>query len=198
MVKIKRDFYLQDTLTVAQELIGTYIVKNTEDGIIAGRITETEAYIGAIDKASHAYGGKLTPRTKIMFGNAGYSYVYLIYGMYYCFNVVTEPVGCASAVLIRGVDIVLGHDIACFNRYKCKYKELKASQLKNFTNGPGKLCIALQITKEDNGEDLLGENLFITDSIKGIENIKKQIKVSKRIGIDYAEEAKDFLWRFYV
>lgn len=198
MDKLPRSFYLQDTLTVARDLIGTYFVVQGPKGEIVGRITETEAYIGKVDKACHAYGGKVTPRTKILYGSPGFAYVYFIYGMYHCINVVTEPEGCAACVLIRGIDIVEGKDIASYQRYNCSFKDLSPNKIKNFTNGPGKLCMALQITKEQNGEDLLGNNLYITKNIKGVENIKKPINTSKRIGIDYAEEAKDFLWRYFI
>ncbi len=194
MNKFDRNFYLQDTLKVAKELIGMYIVRNYNGTELIMKITETEAYIGSIDKACHAYGGRRTKRTEIMYGIGGYAYIYLIYGMYNCFNIVTEEKEKACAVLIRGGSPEKGINEMSQLRYEKAYNELTAYQIKNFANGPGKLCIAMKITKELNEKDLLSDDFYIA---KG----KKQnydIKCSKRINIDYAEEAKDFLWRFYV
>ncbi len=194
MNKLDRNFYLQDTLKVAKELIGMYIVRNYNGTELIMKITETEAYIGSIDKACHAYGGRRTKRTEIMYGIGGYAYIYLIYGMYNCFNIVTEEKEKACAVLIRGGSPEKGINEMSQLRYEKAYNELTAYQIKNFANGPGKLCIAMKITKELNEKDLLSDDFYIA---KG----KKQnydIKCSKRINIDYAEEAKDFLWRFYV
>lgn len=198
MDKVSWDFYLQDTLTIAKELLGKYLIRVHDGEVLAGRITETEAYIGDIDKACHAYNGKVTNRTKILYENGGISYVYLIYGMYYCMNVVTEREGKAAAVLLRGVSVVKGFDKIANMRYGLNYKELTKVQLKNISNGPGKLCKCFDITKDINGEDLCGSKIFICNSLEGIENIKLNMKVSKRIGIDYAKEAKDFMWRFYL
>lgn len=193
MMKLDRDFYLQDTLTVAKQLLGKYIVREIDGVRLSVKITETEAYIGSIDKACHCYGEKITPRTKIMYYMGGYAYVYLIYGMYYCLNVVTEKQGNGCAVLIRGAEPVNELEYMSNLRYNKPYNELSAYQLNNFANGPGKLCKALNITKELNEQDLLGNTLYITEGEK-----VTQFNVGKRINIDYAQEAKDFLWRFYL
>lgn len=193
MMKLDRDFYLQDTLTVAKQLLGKYIVREHNGTRLVAKITETEGYIGSVDKACHCFGGKATPRTKIMFETGGYAYVYLIYGMYYCFNVVTEKSGNGCAVLIRGVKPVENVEYMSRLRYNKSYNELSDYQIKNFANGPGKLCKALDITKALNGEDLLADKLYITEG-----EAIKAFKTGKRINIDYAEEAKDFLWRFYL
>lgn len=193
MRKLKREFYDRETLTVAEELVGKLLVRYYDGNILKCRITETEAYIGAIDKASHCYKG-VTDRTKVMFGPPGYSYVYFIYGMYYCLNVVTEKEGCGSGVLIRSAEPVLNIDKLCLNRYNKHENEITKYQLKNLSNGPGKLCRALNITKKDNGLDLLGEELYIEDD--GYKEFT--IEKGKRINIDYAEEARDFLWRFTI
>ena len=103
---LERNFYIRDTLDVARDLLGKYLVREHEGELLAGRITETEAYIGAIDKACHAYGGRKTERTKTLYMQEGTAYVYFIYGMYFCMNVITEPEGTASAVLLRGVELV--------------------------------------------------------------------------------------------
>lgn len=193
MEKLQRQFYDRNTLIVAQELIGKILVRKYDGIKILSRILETEAYIGAVDKASHCYKG-VTDRTKVMFGPAGYSYVYFIYGMYYCLNVVTEKEGCGSGVLIRSVQAVENIEIMCLNRYNKSINNITKQQLKNLSNGPGKLCNALNITTVENGLDLTDNKLYIADD--GFKNFT--VEKSKRINIDYAEEAKDFLWRFTI
>lgn len=192
MKKLSRNFYNKDARVVAQELIGKILVREYDNNIIKTRITETEAYIGAIDKASHGYGGKRTQRTEVMFGPPGFAYVYLIYGMYYCLNFVTEESGICSAVLLRSVEPVDNIELMCLNRYKKSLKEISKQQRKNLSNGPGKLCSSLYINKELNGLDMMGTELYVADD--GFENF--QVEKSKRINIDYAEEAKDYLWRY--
>ena len=191
MNKLQRSFYDRDARIVAEDLIGKIIVRKYDDVIIKARITETEAYIAEIDKASHGYGGKITPRTKIMFGPPGYTYVYFIYGMYYCLNFVTEGEGTCSAVLIRAAEPVVNMDEMLKNRYNT-LEELSKSKIKNLSNGPGKLCNALKITKEHNGLDLTKDAIYVEDDGAKDFNVKR----TKRINIDYAEEAKDFLWRY--
>ncbi|MDR1159915.1 MAG: DNA-3-methyladenine glycosylase [Syntrophomonadaceae bacterium] len=197
MHKLPRKFYTQNTLVVAEELIGCYLVSNVNKEYIIGRINETEAYIGPIDKACHAYLYKRTKRTEPLFAKGGIAYVYFIYGMYHCMNVVTEKEGVPCAVLIRGLEIVQGLEAAALNRYKKPPGDLSAYQKKNWANGPGKLCKALDITTDLNRTGLWAEPLFICDKINGFTKQAGRITTGKRIGIDYAEEAKDFLWRFY-
>lgn len=195
MKKLPRSFYNRDTLIVARELIGKHLVHRVDGQELIVMITEVEAYKGLEDKACHSYGGKKTERTMVMWGEPGYAYVYMIYGMYYCLNVVTEPVGHPCAVLIRGVRGVKNINRMSRYRYNKEYEELSTYQRKNFTNGPGKLCNAMKITKEENGLDLLGEKLCIYEN--GTKN-DFNIKEGKRINIDYAEEAKEYSWRFYI
>lgn len=192
MSKLNRSFYDRDARIVAEDLIGKILVRKYDDKIIKARITETEAYIAEIDKASHGYGGKITPRTKIMFGPPGYTYVYFIYGMYYCLNFVTEGEGTCSAVLIRGADPLENIQEICINRYNKTLENLSKIQIKNLTNGPGKLCNAFKITKEQNGMNLTGDEIYVEDD--GFTDF--YVEKTKRINIDYAEEAKDFLWRY--
>lgn len=189
---------MADTLSVARDLLGKYLVRAYKGTYLIGRIIETEAYIGAIDKACHAYGGKVTPRTQTLYEQGGTSYVYFIYGMYYCMNVVTEKAGSAAAVLIRGVEIVNGLEEASMLRYGLPRRELTNARIKNLSNGPGKLCKAMAITRDLNKADLCGKDFFITDRIEGVENPVFEIAAAARIGIDYAGEAKDFPWRFYL
>ncbi|WP_026476103.1 DNA-3-methyladenine glycosylase [Alkaliphilus transvaalensis] len=195
MKKLSRGFYNRPTLDVAKELLGKFIVLNTGDSRLVSKIVETEAYIGKIDKAAHCYNNKKTPRTEVMFGKPGIAYVYLIYGMYHCLNIVTEEEGEAAAVLIRAVEPIEGLEEMISNRYKKSIGEIKRKELINLTSGPGKLCIAMGITKKYNGEDLWGEELFLTEETSPA---KMDIVTSKRINIDYAEEAIDFPWRFYI
>jgi DNA-3-methyladenine glycosylase len=192
--KLERDFYHRDSLIVAKELLGKRLVHEIDGKRIVAKIVETEAYMGVMDKAAHSYGGRRTPRVEVMYGEAGHSYVFMIYGMYYCFNVVTQEVGIPQAVLIRGVEPVEGLQEMAQHRFQKQYEHLTKSQRKNLTNGPGKLCKALFIDKKQNGVDLCGDLLYIEEG--EAENFT--VTASKRIGIDYAEEAKDFLWRFYI
>lgn len=196
MNKLKPDFYLRDTITVAKDLIGCFLVRKTKSGVIIGRIDETEAYIGTIDKACHAYDNKRTKRTEPLFNQGGIAYIYLIYGMYYCLNAVTEEKDFPAAVLIRSAEIIDGREAAIFNRYGKTESELTKNQKINLSNGPGKLCRAFNVEKDLNCESLSGDELFICDEIEHHKKTTSKIVSSKRIGIDYAEEAKDFLWRF--
>ncbi|NLY43047.1 MAG: DNA-3-methyladenine glycosylase [Clostridiaceae bacterium] len=186
-MKLSRDFYERDTLVVAKELLGKYLVHVTPEATLMGKIVETEAYCGFEDAAAHSYKGLRSNRTEVMFGPGGYAYVYLIYGMYYCFNIVTSTLGNPEAVLIRALEPVSGIDVMKKNR--------KTEVLYNLCSGPGKLCAAMGITKLNNGEDLCGDKLFLLDnSLVPEENIM----ATPRINVDYAGEAKDYPWRFII
>lgn len=201
MTSICRDFFIGDTVKIARDLLGCYLVRIIDGEMLVGRITETEAYVGSIDKACHAYGYHKTARNAVMFGPAGHAYVYLIYGMYHCLNFTTNVEGEPEAVLLRGLSPVYGAERMAQLRFGKPLDELNAYQRKNFLNGPGKCCKALAITKDLNGEDLLGDTLFICRSLADIglpdEHTERTIHCGKRIGIDYAEEAVDFPWRFW-
>ena len=196
MKKLGLDFYSQAPLAVAQQLIGCYLVREQEEGQIIGRINEVEAYDSAIDKASHAYGGKRTVRNETLFQAGGIAHVYFIYGMHNCLNVVTGQADDATAVLVRGIEIVQGIELAARNRYAKPLAELTKPQVKNLSNGPGKLCRALAVDRTFDYEPLLGDRLYICEQIDAHKKQVEKIIASKRIGIDYAEEAVDFLWRF--
>ena len=192
---LPRAFYDRDTVLVARELLGKHLVRVLEGGTqLVGRITETEAYVGRMDKACHAYHYKRTARTETLFAPPGTAYIYLIYGMYHCLNFVTEPAGEPCAVLIRGIQAVKNGDIIAENRFGCKMDQMSPYRRKNFLNGPGKVCKGLKLTREQNGLDLTapGSPLYICDG-----PAPARIQVGKRIGIDYAEEAVDFPWRFW-
>ena len=192
---ISKEFYNRSALDVAQDLLGKVLVREVDGKILKGKIVETEAYIGATDKACHAYNGRRTKRTEILYEDAGVSYIYFIYGLYHCFNVVTNKKDVAEAVLIRAIEPINELDYISNIRYNKKYDELTKVQLKNLTNGPSKLCLAYLLNKDLNAVKLYEKgNVYITDE----NNETFEIVESKRIGIDYAEEAKDFLWRFYI
>lgn len=183
---MRKSFYLQDTVEAARQLLGKLLVHRTPEGAAGGMIVETEAYVGAVDKACHTYNG-ISPRTEIMFAEGGVAYVYLIYGMYHCFNAVTGPAGDGDAVLIRALEPVFGLDLMRRRRGQ--------RDLRNLCSGPGKLCQALAIGKSQYGLDLTGEELFIAD----FRTIPEELVArGPRINVDYAEEAVDFPWRFRV
>ena len=195
---LTKEFYDRDTLTVARYLPGRDLVRVLEDGTqLECRITETEAYIGRLDKACHACGYRRTARTQTLFAPPGTAYIYLIYGMYHCLNFVTEEEGEPAAVLIRGAVPAANGDIIAKNRFGCKMEDMTAYQRKNFLNGPGKLCRGLDLTRAQNGLDLTrpGGGLYLRP---GSPPDPSQVRVGERIGIDYAEEAVDFPWRFYL
>ena len=196
MEKLDRAFYLRDTVTVARELLGKRLCHWVGGALVAVEITETEAYTGVEDKACHSYGGRRTRRTQELYREGGHAYVYFIYGMYDLFNVVTESAQAPCAVLVRGARPVPGcEDAIAWLRFRKEYGELTPAQRRGLLDGPGKVCRGLGITREHNGMDLLGEELFIgAGASLGREF---SIGVGKRINIGYAMEAADFPYRFY-
>ena len=189
MKKLTREFYLRDdTLQIARELLGKILVVPTETGErVSGIIVETEAYLGAIDKAAHSYGNRRTKRTETMFALGGTAYIFFIYGMYYQFNVVVGAIDSPHAILIRAVEPAENIEIMRERRGKMKDK--------NLTSGPGKLCIALAIDKSFDNEDLLGNRVWLEER-----EIFSDAKImsGKRVGINYAEEYAEKPWRFWV
>jgi len=189
--RLNRDFFNRHTVNVAKELLGKYIVRKTKRGNIIGKIIEVEAYLGPDDKACHSYNYKKTERTEPMYMKPGTLYIYFIYGMYYCLNVVTEPEGMPCAVLIRQLYPIDGIEIMRKNRNVKIGKNYK-----NLTDGPSKLCMALNIIKEGfNGKDSCAPDskLFFT---YGETINSNEITLGKRIGIKYAQEDKDKFLRF--
>ena len=184
---LNRDFYIKDGITLAKDLLGKILVKEIDGVLYKGRIIETEAYMGAIDKACHAYNNRRTKRTEAMYREGGYSYIYLIYGMYNCFNVTASIKDNPEAVLIRALEPLDNKDIML--------KIRKVKNEKYIANGPGKLTKALGITSDDNNIDLtLGKNIWIEDD----GYVPNKITETTRVGIDYAEEFKEKPWRFYI
>ncbi len=175
---------------VAPDLLGKVLVRKYKGYMLSGIITETEAYHGHEDKASHASKGK-TMRNKIMFDDGGYIYIYLIYGMYYCFNITTDKKDTPSAVLIRAIKPLEGMD-----KMK-KFRKTKDKNIYNLANGPGKLCQALKIDKKLNETNITtSKEIYVKDAGNSIK--PTQIQKSPRIGVDYAGEWKNKLWRFYI
>lgn len=201
MARLSRDFYAGDTVAIAQALLGKLLVRRLDGQLLAGRITETEAYIGRCDKACHAYNYRRTPRTETLFRAPGHAYIYLIYGMYHCLNFVTEPEGEPAAVLLRAAEPVAG--LETIQRLRYGDKPLTPYRLRNFLNGPGKVCQGFGLTRAQNGLDLTGDELFLCD---GPEDLglpcpaprRERICRGPRIGVDYAQEARDFPWRFWL
>jgi len=204
MARLSRDFYNGDTVSLAQALLGLYLVRVRGGEPLVCRITETEAYVGRCDKACHAYGYRRTKRNAVLFGEPGHAYIYFIYGMYYCLNLVTEPAGEPSAVLLRGLEAVSGRDTICRARFGKTETELTAGQRKNLLNGPGKICRGLYLSTEHNGLDLTGDELYVctAPADAGVAAppvfLPAAVHSGPRIGVDYAEEARDFPWRFWL
>jgi DNA-3-methyladenine glycosylase len=171
--KLLRDFYMQDTLTVARELLGMHLVRRSGSTLRVGRIVETEAYQGPEDRAAHSCRGR-TARTEVMFGPAGHAYVYFIYGFWHCLNVVTAAEGVPHAVLLRAVEPVTG--------------------ITQRTCGPGLLSRAMQIDMGINGADLCGSTLWIERPPCAP---AVRIGHSRRIGVDYAGQWARRPWRFF-
>ncbi|WP_295580962.1 DNA-3-methyladenine glycosylase [uncultured Oscillibacter sp.] len=201
MARLSREFYSGDTVETAKRLLGRCLVRRLDGVLLAGRITETEAYVGRCDKACHAYGYRKTERTAPLFLAPGHAYIYLIYGMHHCLNLVTEPEGEPAAVLIRAVEPVAGAEV--MRRLRFGEGPLTPYRQKHFLNGPGKVCQALALTRAENRLDLTGGTLFVCDSPADVGLScpppgPEHICAGPRIGVDYAEEARDFPWRFWL
>ena len=190
MNKLQKAYYLQeDVVAIARDLLGKKLCTNINGVYTAGIITETEAYAGANDKASHAFGNKLTPRNEVMYHQGGTGYVYLCYGLHHLFNVVTNVRGIPHAVLIRSIKPVDGIEHILKRR---KHTKLA----KNTSGGPGTVSQALGISTKLNGVDLTKTIIWIEDA--GITFTKKQITSTPRIGVDYAGEDAKLPYRFLV
>jgi DNA-3-methyladenine glycosylase len=187
--KLTKKFYTRDVHSVAKELLGKILVRKIGDKILAGKIVEVEAYDGKIDQAAHSFNGK-TKRNEVMFNGGGNLYVYFTYGMHFCCNVVTGELGERTAILLRSLEPVEGIEFMAENRFGKKIFSEK--EKRNLTNGPGKICAALKINREDNGTPLDGDDIYILNApiIP-----KEQIKTSTRIGI---KKSVDLPWRYYI
>jgi DNA-3-methyladenine glycosylase len=185
---LQRPFYEQNVLTVSKELLGKILVHESSEGATKGRIVETEAYMGPEDQAAHSSGGRRTARNEVMYGQKGHAYVYFIYGMYFCFNITAGNMPSKpEAVLIRAIEPVEGEDLM--------KKRRGSKQEKNLTNGPGRLCMAMDISKAQNKLNLTAPPFYVEDASPVTQT---DIVEATRIGVDYGGEWKNKPWRFYI
>lgn len=203
---LSRGFYAIDAATLAQRLLGCVLVRLLDDGTrVGGVIVETEAYLGVPDKASHAFGGRRTPRNEAMYGPPGTAYVYFTYGMHYCFNVVCASQGDPQAVLIRALEPVAGLD----HMRRLRSAERRASRRGSgaggeldqtlLCSGPARLCQALSVDRALNGHDLVvGRDLWIEPPARRSSGLGGEIVAARRIGVDYAGEWAAELLRWLV
>ncbi|TCD01718.1 DNA-3-methyladenine glycosylase [Pedobacter psychroterrae] len=190
MLKLPYSFYQNSNVNeLAVQLLGKQLFTFIDGQLTGGTIVETEAYKGVEDKASHAYGGRFTPRTQTMYQSGGVSYVYLCYGIHHLFNVVTAPQGTPHAVLIRGLEPLEGLSIMLERRNMSMLKP-------NLTAGPGALAKALGIDRTLNAKDLLGDEIWIAEN--GIYYTEDQLVASPRVGVNYAGDHALLPWRYYV
>ena len=190
MKKLPASFYSRtNVVTIAKELLGKLLVTEFDGTLTAGRIVETEAYNGVGDKASHAYGGRRTKRTEIMFGTGGTAYVYLCYGIHHLFNVVTNAADIPHAILVRGIEPVKGIPTMLHRMKKEKLDHTVG-------RGPGNVSKALGISVSHSSLSLFGKDIYITED--GFNLKPSQIGASPRIGVDYAAEDALLPYRFYV
>lgn len=194
--KLKKSFYQRDTTTVARELLGKRLVHIVNGKRLSGIITETEAYLGIKDRGAHTFGNRRTKRTETMYLPGGHSYVYLIYGIYDCLNVVTQKQDIPEAVLIRALEPSEGLTTMAKARKLKNFDPENKKHLWNLTTGPGKLAQAMKITRDHNSLLLTDDTLFIEDI--GVKIKDSEIIASPRIGIDYAQEAKHWELRFTI
>jgi DNA-3-methyladenine glycosylase len=186
---LPRDFYRRDVVAVARELLGAILIKKSAEGTASGVIVETEAYAGHDDAASHSFKLRTPPpghRTRVMFGDGGYAYVYFIYGAHNCFNVTANLPGKPEAVLIRALEPAEGIELM---------RARRNARAGNLCGGPGKLCQALGITRSDYGRDLCGDELFILEG-KPVPN--EATLATPRKNVDYAGEASAYPYRFVI
>jgi DNA-3-methyladenine glycosylase len=186
---LAREFYQRPTETVARELLGKLVVRSHASDTSIVRICDVEAYLGVDDPACHTFGGRRTARTETMWGPAGRAYIYLVYGLHNCLNVVTVGEGTPEAVLIRGAEIVQGHAAI-------QQRRGASVAVRNLTNGPGKLCQALGLTRGDDGVDLCStrSNLCIRDD--GFAVSASQVRQLPRVGVEYSGDAASWPLRY--
>lgn len=188
---LPRSFYRRDAVAVARDLLGRRLVSGDGDERVSGIIVETEAYLGVVDKAAHTYGHRRTPRNETMWGDAGHLYVYFVYGMHHCANVVAGGPDDPVAVLVRALEPDEGID-------RMYARRRAARGTTDLCSGPAKLCQALAITRELDGADLLEPRGVSIERTRERRLPSDRIATGPRIGIDYAEEWRDEPLRFWV
>ncbi|MBC8591626.1 DNA-3-methyladenine glycosylase [Wansuia hejianensis] len=194
-MRLDRDFFTRNTIIVARELLGKILVLKRDEKIYKGKIVETEAYIKTKDDAAHFHKG-ITDRTRVVAEEGGHIYIYNIYGMYQCFNIIAEKKGVHGGALIRGIEPIEGIEYMYENRYKKPLNQPKKREIINLTNGPAKFVMAYGINKDEfYGADLVTDDrIWVEDSPK---LPREKIIKTTRINIDYAK-SKDYLLRFYI
>ena len=190
ITKLKRDFYLRPTVVVARELLGCYLCRQLRNELLVGRIVEVEAYPGIDDPASHSFNGQ-TRRNATMFREGGRLYVYFVYGMHFCANVVTGAEGTGAAVLLRALEPVRGIKTMERNRFPATSKDMARPAVHGLCNGPAKLCSALKITSDEDGTDLCGKEMWVGRG----EPCGDPVAVSRRVGI---RKGVSRHWRFFL
>jgi DNA-3-methyladenine glycosylase len=189
-MKLPLSFYQRDDVVqISKDLLGKYLYTHSAEGITVGMIVETEAYAGITDKASHAYGGRFTPRTQIMYEAGGVAYIYLIYGFHFLFNIVTHIKGIPHAVLVRAIEPVEGIEIMLERRKMAKLNP-------KLTSGPGVLSKAMGINKDNNGNSLIDDQIWLEH--RGISIAEEDILTSPRVNVAYAAEDALLPWRFRI
>jgi len=186
--------YLGDAFSLAKSLLGATLITNIGGKVCGGKIVELEVYIGADDRACHAYPNKKTPRNAVMFGPGGRAYVYFVYGMHHMFNIVVGDTGTANAILIRAIEPTIGIDVM-MPRRRVAPPQRNSKIIRNLCNGPAKLTMALGITCKHNGYDLTrGDKIWIEPRT----GAAPRIVAGKRIGVDYAGPDAAHPWRFVI
>jgi len=206
--KLQKSFFLRkDTLQIAKELLGKYLLTDIDGaGITGGKIVEVEAYLGKEDKASHGYNGRRTKRSENLYGEGGGAYVYFCYGIYYLFNAVTGKENTANAVLIRAIEPTTGTDVMLKRKMeRNKHNTVSAAAINRIASGPGLLTIALGIDLRHDGVAICcgdlknnGNKLEIWIEDRGMKIPEKDIAATSRVGVDYAEEYASLPWRFKI
>lgn len=190
---IGKEFFRKDTISLAKDLLGKVIVRNIDNKKMLGKIVETEAYLGVNDRACHTFNGNKTDRNKILYMDAGTLYVYQSYGIHFLLNISSVGENIPEGVLIRAVEPVSDIDEFSKNRFNKPFNDLSSYQKKNISNGPAKLTKALKIDKSLNGKNIFSDKIYLEDSSDDFE-----IEVDRRVGIDYAKEARDYPYRFFI
>jgi len=188
MTKIRSNFYLrEDVVEISRDLLGKYLCSKIQGVLTTGIITETEAYAGVEDRASHAFGNKRTKRTEVMYAKGGVAYVYLCYGIHHLFNIVTNRENVPHAVLIRAIQPVDGLEMMAKRRN---------TKNKLITNGPGTISQALGIRTQHSGIDLQGDEIWLEDN--GIHIPDRVVIIGPRVGVEYAKEDARLPYRFRI
>jgi len=191
-MRLDRGFFDRDTVTVAKDLLGKFLVTDFKKGTVVGKIIETEAYMGTDDLACHASKG-MTQRNKILFEEVGHLYVYLNYGIFWLTNIVAHTKNDVGGILLRSVEIIEGHNIVKKRLLENKFVKVNSK----LASGPGKLSIAFGINGDFHSEDSIkSDRIYIEDKKEKV--LEKNIVSVKRVGVDYAKHCKDYPWRFYI